>query len=187
MLTIIGAGKWPGLLSPAQSFSKATAARRKIAVSMFGEKNTWTSFHVFIFHLKNSQIFFPYDRGRKYHFHNWVYLYSKACQSCRICMDCGSNIIECGHMFVFFLFHCFVFVCLCFVSVCLCFVSVLSLFLYPLQCREYSGPILLSAGIKQGKQGISQTDRAPTQRTWKLEFPFNREGAKNGILVTCVW
>ena len=47
MLTIIGAGKWPGLLSPAQSFSKATAARRKIGVSMFGEKNTWTSFHVF--------------------------------------------------------------------------------------------------------------------------------------------
>ena len=62
------------------------------------------------------------------------------------------------------IYLCF-FLCPCFVSVCLCFVSVLSLFLYPLQCREYSGPILLSAGIKQGKQGISQTDRAPTQRT----------------------
>ena len=46
-----------------------------------------------------------------------------------------------------------------FFFLCPCFVSVLSLFLYPLQCREYSGPILLSAGIKQGKQGISQTDR----------------------------
>ena len=118
MLTIIGAGKWPGLLSPAQSFSKATAAQRKIAASMFGEKNTWTSFHVFIFHLKNSQIFFPYDRGRKYHFHNWVYLYSKACQSCRICMDCGSNIIECGHIFVFFSISLF---CLCLSLFCPCF------------------------------------------------------------------
>ena len=73
-----------------------------------------------------------------------------------------------------------------FFFLCPCFVSVLSLFLYPLQCREYSGPILLSAGIKQGKQGISQTDRAPTQRTWKLEFPL-RKAAKKGYFSDMRW
>ena len=68
MLTIIGAGKWPGLLSPAQSFSKATAARRKTAVSMFGEKNTWTSFHVFYISSKKQPNIFPIRQRPKISF-----------------------------------------------------------------------------------------------------------------------